>query len=154
MQNLKVKSHWRLGEIMIQKAWLTWNDLANALTVQRLDGRRIGEILVSLGFVTQVQTLRALSYQYNVPFLEMKKVGIDKKAVNRVPRECAESKGIMPYRIEDDCLYVAASDMDGMDECDDLREIAGVGSVSAGLAVKEDIRAAIERCYRSALKAA
>ena len=53
----------KLGQILVTKGVLTDHQLHHALAFQRLDGRKLGEILIELGIVSTVDLQRALGEQ-------------------------------------------------------------------------------------------
>ena len=46
---------------------------------QRITGRRLGELLVERGVVTQAQVARLVAEQYELPFVELEEIDIDLK---------------------------------------------------------------------------
>lgn len=50
---------WKLGELLVQKGWLTWEQLEEALKLQQKSAKKPGEVLLERGFITkkEIQTL-------------------------------------------------------------------------------------------------
>lgn len=46
---------WRIGEILIQNGWITWDQLEQALQIQRNPEAIMGRVLVKKGFLNQSQ---------------------------------------------------------------------------------------------------
>ena len=65
-----------LGEILIQNHWVNWTQLFEALKIQKMTGRILGEILVEKGFVTPKNLYRGLALQFNLPFVDFDKIGV------------------------------------------------------------------------------
>jgi len=61
----------RLGKIVVERKWVTEEQLELAVQRQQISGERLGEALVALGFVTQRQVDRALRKQTNVRAVAM-----------------------------------------------------------------------------------
>ncbi len=58
---------WRpLGRLLVEQGLLSEDELEHALEEQASTGRRLGETLVDLGFVSHVALLRALADQYGI----------------------------------------------------------------------------------------
>jgi type IV pilus assembly protein PilB len=63
-----LKSAEKLGEILINSKVLAPEQLAKALEVQRGTRKRIGEVLVELGLVTELDIATSLSRQLSIPY--------------------------------------------------------------------------------------
>jgi len=61
----------RIGEILVQRGWLTQEDVDYALSLQKDAGtRRVGEIFLGLGWLTPGQLSRAIAEQFQLEFLD------------------------------------------------------------------------------------
>ena len=58
----------RLGEIMIQQGWITEDQLQKALKFQHQQGCLIGEACVKLKFISEVKLAQALGKQLGIPY--------------------------------------------------------------------------------------
>ena len=142
-----VRSFWRIGEIMIQKDWITWPQLSKALSVQRIQKRPIGEILVQQGVVTRRHVIRALALQYNVDFVELKGIEIEDEAVRAVPKWCAYEHKIMPLEKAKNYLLIATSNPFNHWSKAVLYRVTGIPNIRNVLACPEDIDRALHRYY-------
>ena len=61
----------RLGRIVVERKWVTEEQLELAVQHQQTSGLRLGDALVDLGFVTRKQVERALRKQTNVRAVAM-----------------------------------------------------------------------------------
>jgi hypothetical protein len=61
----------RLGRIVVERKWVTEEQLELAVQHQQTSGLRLGDALVDLGFVTRKQVERALRKQTNVRAIAM-----------------------------------------------------------------------------------
>jgi Curlin associated repeat len=61
----------RLGRVVVERKWVTEEQLELALQLQQTSGQRLGEALVELGFVTRKQIERALRKQTNIRAVAM-----------------------------------------------------------------------------------
>lgn len=55
----------RLGDIFVERGTITQAQLDEALAVQRATGAKLGEVLVELGFVTRVALAGVISEQWD-----------------------------------------------------------------------------------------
>jgi hypothetical protein len=100
-----------LGLILLSRGWITQVQLRNALDAQRRSGEgRVGAWLIEQCGLERHLITRALSMQWGCPVLPME--GFDPQAMALVlPRLLAETFGIVPLRIvSNQSLYVAFAD--------------------------------------------
>ena len=62
----------RLGEILVQQSLLTQDQFEYCLIEHNKCGRRIGQVCIETGFVTEDAICRALSRQLNIPYINLK----------------------------------------------------------------------------------
>jgi MSHA biogenesis protein MshE len=55
----------RLGDIVVERQLVTQEQLDEALAEQRTTGRKLGEVLVDLGFITRVALAGVISEQWD-----------------------------------------------------------------------------------------
>ncbi|ONM65380.1 hypothetical protein B0B28_30650, partial [Pseudomonas aeruginosa] len=60
-----------LGALLLRDGALTVEQLETALREKDSSGKRLGEILVERGFVTQTQVARVLAEQHELPFVDL-----------------------------------------------------------------------------------
>lgn len=140
----------RLGQMLVDAGVVTDAQLADALEVQKNSGGQLGRVLVELGFATQSAILAILAQQIGMPFVEFKDVHPDPNAVAAVPRELAVRYTLMPVDFDDHGrLRVAMADPQNVLALDDLRIVTGFDCLPA-IATREDIVSTIEASYRVA----
>lgn len=101
----------RLGEALIEEGVLTESDLTDALEFQRNHrGYHLGEILVNMGLVEQVQVNRLLSRRLGIPYVNLKKLKVSPEALERVPPDVAAKYMAMPVCLVGKKLIVAVED--------------------------------------------
>lgn len=61
-----------LGEILIRKNLINWDELDIALQVQKDTRQFLGKILIDKGFISEENLCEALSEQFNLPILDIK----------------------------------------------------------------------------------
>jgi type IV pilus assembly protein PilB len=59
----------RLGDILISEGVITEEQLKEAISLQEKEGKKIGEILVKLGYISEEQIVIALSKQLSIPYI-------------------------------------------------------------------------------------
>jgi hypothetical protein len=102
----------RLGTILLQTAFVTVEQLGEAIKLQRQTQEgRIGEWLLRLGFVEERQITLALSKQYGLPLINLKNADTKNEAVKMIPGRIAKHNSLLPVAYDDglDSLRIAVS---------------------------------------------
>ncbi|MCA9656223.1 MAG: Flp pilus assembly complex ATPase component TadA [Myxococcales bacterium] len=115
-----------LGEIMIERGFVTPEALAEALSVQHLEDERLGETLVRLKHCSDWQVCQALAQQFGLPALEsLPPTQVDDELAERLPISYARGNMLLPRRFvtEGGTLEVLASDPTKLLDLDDLAQV-------------------------------
>ena len=99
-----------LGEILIDKGYITKKQLENALAKKSEIDKPLEEILVDMKYVTWEDIIRALAEQYNLEILEDTPDNIPSDILNKIPRNVMENLRIIPLREERETLVVVTDD--------------------------------------------
>ena len=139
-----------LGAMLTEEGLVTPEQLDTALAEQRRSesGKRIGEILVGMRFLTDVNLLRFLSRQLDVPIIDLAQEPPDPSVLEIVPSEFALRHHLIPIRRNDDTLVVAMADPLDISGIDDLRLLTGL-DIAPMLASASEIRRLCEHSYMS-----
>ena len=86
----------RIGELLVEGGVVSQSQLEQALATQRKDGRKLGQVLVELGLVSEIQVTQTLSRQLSVPWVSLYHVDFSRSLLNLVPREIAEKYCLIP----------------------------------------------------------
>ncbi|RKX54234.1 MAG: general secretion pathway protein GspE [Thermotoga sp.] len=92
----------RIGEILVDKGIITNEDLATAMNIQRSVKRPLGEVLVEYGYATWEQIAEALASQYNLPLLKEIPRNIDPDVIEMIPRSIVEKYRVIPFEKNDE----------------------------------------------------
>lgn len=141
----------RLGELLVEAQIITRQQLEDALTLQKQDGRRIGTLLVEAGLVSETQVTQILSQQLSVPWVSLYHIEFSRQLLNLVSQELAERYCLVPIFVRKvrglgQTLYVAMDDPSDERAHGDVSQFAGL-PVRAMIAPPSDIRAALRAYY-------
>lgn len=105
----------RLGDMLIQAQMLRPEQVAEAVELQRQQGGRLGELLVELGHVSEIQLAQVLSNQLSIPWVNLYHIDFSRELLNLVPAETAEKYRCIPVyvrrvRNQGETLFVATDD--------------------------------------------
>ncbi len=116
----------RLGEILIDEGLITQEQLEEALEYQRLHGVRIGEALIALGYATEEDIAKALSKNLFIPYINLDDISPDEEALGLLPASFMERKVVLPIRKEDGKLWLAMADPLDLETIDEVRRLTGL----------------------------
>ena len=100
----------RLGEMLVDVGVITEEQLTKALAMQKGSGKRLGTVLVDEHFITETQLIETLRMQLGIDFIDLNKAKIDPSMVNLVPKAIAKKERVVPVRLDRDTLYLAMED--------------------------------------------
>jgi type IV pilus assembly protein PilB len=140
-----------LGEILVESNLLLPEQLELALVKQRETGRRLGQVLLEMGFVSYEILTQALTEQTGVPHVWLRRGLVDPKTANIVPREKAELYNVIPMFKVHRTLTVAMSDPSAIFAIDDLESLTGC-KLQPVRCRAEDITTAISEYYDKPLE--
>lgn len=139
----------RLGERLIDEGFISRDQLNIALTENKRTGQKLGEILVSMGFVN-VEVVREVVGSYvGYASMSLKEVVPDPKALSLVSETFAHTYQLMPISIKDNILKVAMSNPGDILVLDKLRRHLQSPNIQVQpvLVVESDIQNGIDNYY-------
>jgi type IV pilus assembly protein PilB len=135
------------AKILIRNRTISKEQLVHADQVAKKQGVGVGDALVSLGYATSEQVMRAIAQQHNLEYIDLAEQPISPSVVELVPESVARENTILPLdELGDDVLRVIASDPYDLETFDKLRFILN-RQIEIALAPREAILEAINRCY-------
>lgn len=136
-----------LGAMLRDRGLLTDEQLSTAIARQKKTERRLGQVLLELGFVTPEAILEVLSQQLGVPTARVNAHTVQPDAVGTLPEKVARRHTAFPLQKVGTTLIVALASPKDLNALDDIRFAAGC-EVQIVLALEEEIVSALNRYYR------
>ncbi|MFK7914916.1 MAG: ATPase, T2SS/T4P/T4SS family [Pseudomonadales bacterium] len=99
--------HRKLGDILLEQGLLTQAQLDEALAMQTATGKKLGELVIERGWVTDQDVLRALSEQLSIPAVTLKPGLFDPQTAGLLPKKVARRLGVLPLFQVHDQLTIA-----------------------------------------------
>ena len=127
--------------------------LDEALAVQNTTGQKLGQTLVSLGYLTDAALLQTLCADAGIPFLSDAEIQPEPAAVALIPVELARSHAVVPLKIESRHLVLAMADPFDLLTIRSLTRAAG-RSVRVVGAQRDSVQRAVDKAYIGAAGAA
>ncbi len=137
-----------IGEALVEGGLITNEQLETALTLRKSKNKRLGKILLELGYVTDIQIAEVLSKQQKLPLVDLTKYDLSKELINLVPKNIAEKAIVLPLEIKEKTLLVAMADPLDWSTIDDITFRTGL-KIQAAVSSETELLAAIEKHYGS-----
>lgn len=137
----------RLGQILVDLGYLSEDQLWDVLEEQKQSpGEILGQVALKLGLINNDQLTEALAEQWGMPVVNLAETNIPPKVIDLVPSTMAEVYKIMPISMRDNVLTVAMADPQNLGALDDLRNFIGM-EVRGAVSSPAAVEAAIQRHY-------
>ncbi len=136
-----------LGEILIDLGYVTQLDVDEALNKQRSGGGRLEDTLVQSGKISLEMLAKSLAMQLGYEYLDEGNTKVDPFAVSLVPEPTVRRYQAMPIRLDGNTLVVAMKDPRHVFALDDIRLITGK-EIQPAVATEETLMHFINRFYR------
>src|SRR5687767_484776 len=136
----------RIGELLLKEKRITPEQLQEALNYQRQNGGKLGNSLVSLGFVKDEEITALLSKQYGVPAIALDRFEIDPAVLRLVPSETAQKYHVLPLSRSGATLTIAMTDPTNVFAMDDIKFMTGY-NVEPVVASETAVIEAIQKYY-------
>ncbi|OGE22477.1 MAG: type IV-A pilus assembly ATPase PilB [Candidatus Dadabacteria bacterium RBG_19FT_COMBO_40_33] len=136
----------RFGEILVKQEVINPDQLKTAIEEQKRTGKRLGDTLVRLGYISQYELVAFLSKQYGVPAINLDEFDVMPEVLKFIPRESAVKHSLIPINRSGGTLVVAMSDPSNIFAIDELKFATG-HNIEVVVASEDSIKNAIERHY-------
>ena len=122
----------KLGDILVMAEKITPLQLKEALRAQKILGKKLGEILIDSGIVSEEDIIEAITRQTGIERIDLNNVKFEKKVIKILPQNICNKYNLIAFGFEGDKIQVALSDPLNIFAIDDV-------SISTGLDVKSYI---------------
>ncbi|TWT41245.1 Type II/IV secretion system protein [Phycisphaerae bacterium RAS1] len=100
----------RLGEILVSWGIVSQTDLDGALTYAGQHGKRVGEALVELELATEEDVSKALATQFNLEYVDLDKNVQVPAAIDLLPQKLVTKYKVLPLKKEENKIKVIIYD--------------------------------------------
>lgn len=142
---LKVERE-RIGEMLVSAGLVSADDLAKASRINRQTGERLVNVLLSMGALDPQQFVEFLAQPERSHEVELRDFDIAPEIVSLVPRNFALLNEVMPVRLEEGQLTLAASRHLDPAVLQALEDHTGL-SVHSVVCWADDVHACVQRHY-------
>ncbi|EOD00113.1 type II secretion system ATPase GspE [Caldisalinibacter kiritimatiensis] len=136
----------KLGDLLKSVGKITDEQLSDALNIQKNSGKKLGEILVEKGYVTELDIIQVLEFQFGIPHIDLNNYIIDPEIPKLITENLAKRHLVIPIKKDRGKLIVAMADPLNVFAIDDI-EMGTNLKVEPAISTKKDISNAIEQYY-------
>jgi type IV pilus assembly protein PilB len=138
------RSRQKLGEILVGWGALTAEQAEKASQVARNTGKRLGDVIIEMGFAKEDQVYKALAKQFGMEYVDLSAQGVASRIdMKLIPEDLIRKHGILPLAKTNGRLQVLIHDPMDLDLQDMIRFRLNV-EIDPKIAPKSQIRRYIE----------
>ena len=137
----------RLGDLLVEKKYISSNDLQRALELQKEENYRykLGEIFVNEGFISEKELANLLSSQLGVEVVDLYGEEVDFELLSKYPFNFLKIHGIVPFKEDNSEIYVAALDPLNYDAIEHIERVNPTKPIKIFIALKQEINYILDR---------
>ncbi len=136
----------KLGELLLQANKISPDQLDLALELQKKQGRKLGDVLVDEGFLTEDDMIEVLEFQLGIPHVNLDNYEIDPMYATLIPENLVQRYNLIAIGERDEAIMVAMEDPLNIFAVDDVK-LALKREVIPTISAKKKIQNAIQRYY-------
>ena len=137
----------RLGDVLVSQKAISQEQLRLALEEQKRSGRRLGRVLVDLGFVAEEAISQALARQLNLQFVNLKLFNFSRAVVLKLPEAAARRFRALALEDRGATMLVGMVDPTDLFAFDELTRILKK-DVEAAVVAESEVLLALDQVYR------
>ncbi len=137
----------RIGQILVDLGFISDDQLEMLLEEQdRQPGEKLGKIAEEMGLITDEQIAQALAEQMNMQVVSLAEFVLAPEMKEQISETMAQMYRIIPIKREDDELTIATCDPQNLSIQDELRTFLGL-TVRIVVATEREIVRCLEKFY-------
>src|SRR5438270_12395307 len=137
----------RLGDVLVAQKLITVEQLRTALEAQTRRGRRLGRLLVELGYLSDEQVAQALARQLSLRYVDLAQHNFNPQVVQKLPESAARRFRAVPLEERGNTMLVAMADPADLFAYDELTRILK-RDVQAVVVPEGQLLKALDQVYR------
>jgi type IV pilus assembly protein PilB len=137
----------RIGQVLVDLGFIDEDQLWEVLDEAKSSNQLTGQVAVARGLITEEQLLNALAEQHGLKVVNLEEMKPTAEALQMVPETMATVYKIVPLSVRDRVLTIAMGDPSNLAAIDDLRNLLGIPEVTVQLAPPKIIADALTKIY-------
>ena len=140
----------RLGNILLENDLLSQTELDEALRIQMEEKKRLGEVLINKGYVTELDILRVLEKQLNIEYVKISELDITPEIPNLITEKIARRYELLPIKLDGSVLTIAMTDPINFFAREDIGLITGY-EIQPVMSLRHEVVNAIDKFYNTSV---
>ncbi len=137
-----------LGNLLLRSGLITQKQLEYVLEIQKSTGKKIGEIFIEEGILSEDQIIEVLEFQFGIPHIDLNKYLIDPEIPRLINERLARRYTLIPVKKDGERLIVAMADPLNIFAIDDVKIATGFEIIPV-IATNQGILDAIDQYYET-----
>jgi MSHA biogenesis protein MshE len=138
----------RLGDLLVHEHIITNEQLMQALNSQKATGRKLGDALIELSYLTERQLLEFLAQQLDLPFLDLSQRRIPAELANLLPEVHARRLRALIIEDRGDSVLIGMSDPADLNAIDQLEHMFAPKSLTLAVVMDSQMFNSFDSLYR------
>ncbi|HEX2897272.1 MAG TPA: ATPase, T2SS/T4P/T4SS family, partial [candidate division Zixibacteria bacterium] len=136
----------KIGDLLLERGFITSEQLKEGLKLQSSTGKRLGEVLVELGFITEEQLIDTISERLQIPRVSLKSMYIDPQTIQKLNVDIARRYCVIPIFHIGNTLTIAMADPLNILAIDEIKYRTN-SNIRRAVALASEIKEAIDQHY-------
>lgn len=143
---MPIDSPRKIGELLLAKGYITDDQLRTGLNMQASSSRKLGNILLDAGIIAEEQLVEVISEKLNIPKINLTSLVINPETVKLVPVDIAKKHTIFPiFKMGQNLTIVMADPLD-VNALDEVKYVTKC-IIKRAVAGEKSIEEAIDSYY-------
>ena len=138
----------RIGDLLVQNQIISHEQLMQVLADQKTTGKKLGQSLVDLKFITEDNLLSFLSRQMQIPLIDITHYKRNDDVSRMLPENIARRFRVLLLEDNDHDVLIAMSDPTDLSSLDELTRILKK-RIRQALVKESDLLPVLDQCYRN-----
>jgi MSHA biogenesis protein MshE len=143
---LSNKKHF-IAEMLLEKGLITKEQLDTAMALQKTTDKKVGQILIELGYIKQEKLLQLLAEQLNLPLVDLKTYPLQPELVKLLPEFYARHFRAIILNDDDTGFLVGMVDPQDLLAIDEIERIIK-NKATFALILEDDLLDVLDNIYR------
>ncbi|MGL1956518.1 MAG: ATPase, T2SS/T4P/T4SS family [Colwellia sp.] len=138
----------RLGDLLVHEHVITNEQLMQALNSQKASGRKLGDTLIELSYLSERRLLEFLAQQLDVPFLDISQRRISTDVASLLPEVHARRLRALIIEDKGDSVLLGMSDPADLNGLDQLERMLSPKRLELAVVMESQLFDAFDGLYR------
>lgn len=90
----------RIGDVLLEEGYVTQQQLDQALSEGRATGAPLGAILIKLGFIDEVKLGKALAKLHGLQYIDTSQINLTPEVMKLIPQDFIKRHMVLPLRVD------------------------------------------------------